>query len=94
MRGPARIIVPGARIEIIDAEWLVRKTERTSRSGNVIYAVGVSGIVRNKEALFVESFEDGIEIIDPASTALVADPSAYFTDTLLYLEGQLQRSLP
>ena len=70
------------------------KLNAPAASGNVIYAVGVSGNVRNKEALFVESFEDGIEIIDPASTALVADPSAYFTDTLLYLEGQLQRSLP
>jgi ERCC4-related helicase len=94
MSGTTQTVVPGARIEIRDAEWLVRKTERTSRSGNVIYAVGVSGIVRNKEAVFVESFEDGIEIIDPATTALVADPSAYFTDTLLYLEGQLQRTLP
>jgi hypothetical protein len=50
--------------------------------------------VRNKESVFVESFEDEIEIIDPATTALVADQSAYFKDTLLYLEGQLQRSLP
>ena len=43
------------------------KLNAPAASGNVIYAVGVSGIVRNKEALFVESFEDGIEIIDPAS---------------------------
>jgi superfamily II DNA or RNA helicase len=87
-------IVPGARIEIRDAEWLVRRTERTSRSGNIIYAVGISGIVRDKESIFVESLEQGIEIVDPALTELVPDSSPYFTDTLLYLEGQLQRSLP
>ncbi len=86
--------VPGARIEIRDAEWLVRRTERTSRSGNIIYAVGISGIVRDKEAVFVETLEQGIEIVDPVLTDLVPDESPYFKDTLLYLEGQLQRSLP
>ncbi len=90
----SRSVVPGARIEIRDAEWLVRRTERTSRSGNIIYAVGISGIVRDKEAVFVENLEQGIEIVDPTLTELVADESPYFKDTLLYLEGQLQRSLP
>ncbi|HIJ43797.1 MAG TPA: hypothetical protein HPP75_07435, partial [Rhodospirillaceae bacterium] len=67
---------------------------RSSRSGSIIYAVGISGIVRDKEAVFVENLEQGIEIVDPALTELVPDGSPYFKDTLLYLEGQLQRSLP
>ena len=87
-------IVPGARIEIRDAEWLVKRTERSGRSGSVIYAVGVSGVVRDKEAVFVQSLEDKVEIVDPALTELVPDRSPFFKDTLLYLEGQLQRSLP
>lgn len=87
-------IVPGARIELRDAEWLVRRTEQSSRSGKLIYAVGLSGIVRDKEAVFVDSLEKKIEIVDPTLTELVPDQSPYFRDTLLYLEGQLQRSLP
>ena len=90
----SQVIVPGARIEIRDAEWLVRRTERSSRSGSIIYAVGISGIVRDKEAVFVENLEQRIEIVDPTLTELVPDGSPYFKDTLLYLEGQLQRSLP
>ena len=86
-------ILPGARIEIRDSEWLVRRVERSARSGNLIYAVG-SGIVRDKEAIFVENLEKNIDIIDPSLTELVSDSSPYFKDTLLYLEGQLQRSLP
>jgi SNF2 family DNA or RNA helicase len=87
-------IVPGARIEIRDAEWLVRRIERSARSGNVIYAVGLSGIVRDKEAVFIDSLEKNIEVVDPSLTELISDSSPYFRDTLLYLEGNLQRSLP
>jgi hypothetical protein len=94
MAQPSQSVVPGARIEIRDAEWLVRRTERGSRVGSIIYAVGVSGIVRDKEAVFVENLEQEIEIVDPALTELVPDNSPYFKDTLLYLEGQPQRSLP
>lgn len=35
------------------ARWLVRRVERSARSGNVIYTVGLSGIIRDKEAVFV-----------------------------------------
>lgn len=94
MASQPQTIVPGARIELRDAEWLVRRTERSPRSGNLIYAVGLSGIVRDKEAVFVDSLEKEIEVVDPKLTDFVPDQSAYFTDTLLYLEGQLQRSLP
>ncbi|MEX0328914.1 MAG: helicase-related protein [Ruegeria sp.] len=87
-------IVPGARIELRDAEWLVRRTEQSPRSGKLIYAVGLSGIVRDKEAVFIDSLEKRIEVVDPARTELVPDESPYFRDTLLYLEGQLQRSMP
>ena len=80
-------VVPGSRIEIRDAEWLVRRTKRTSRLGNIIYAIGISGIVRDKEAVFGENLEQGIEIVDPVLTELVPDESPYFKDTLLYLEG-------
>jgi ERCC4-related helicase len=94
MSSASQSLVPGARIEIRDAEWIVKKIERSSRSGNIIYVTGISGIVQDKDAIFIDSLEGDIEIIDPAKIELVADGSSYFNDTLLYLEGQLQRSLP
>ena len=87
-------IVPGARIAVRDAEWLVRKTEMSARSGRVIHVVGLSNIVRDKESIFIEKFEDEIEIIDPKNTKLVADISPFFKDSLLYLDGQIRRALP
>ena len=90
-------IVPGARIEVRDAEWLVKRTEQSGNSRSVIHAVGLTGIVRNKEAIFVKELEEthgGIKVVDPTSIEFVSDDSSHFKDTLLYLEGQIQRALP
>ncbi len=85
---------PGARVVIRDAQWLVRKVERTQGKGHVIHAIGLSDIVRNKEAQFLTNIEQNIEILDPAETALKQDLSASFRDSLLYLESLLQKTIP
>ena len=94
MATEALSIVPGARIAIRDAEWLVRKTEQSSRSGTVVHVVGLSNLVRDKEAIFIEKFEDDVEIIDPKNTKLVPDKCPQFLDSRLYLDGQIRRALP
>ena len=94
MATEALSIVPGARIAVRDVEWLVRKTEQSSRSGTVIHAVGLSNLVRDKEAIFIEKFEDEVEIINPKNTKLVPDGSSQFLDSRLYLDGQIRRALP
>lgn len=91
-------LVAGARIRVRDAEWVVGHVERNSISGNVIHATGISGIVRDRTAIFVESVEKqrgrGIEIVDPADVKLVADGSAGYEDTLLHLEAAFRKSAP
>ena len=48
--------VPGARIEIRDAEWVIRRVDLTSDNGYQLTCDGISGIselVRGKEAIFL-----------------------------------------
>ncbi len=48
---------PGARIIVRDAQWLVRKVERTRNGGHVIHCTGLCEIVRDREARFMTSIE-------------------------------------
>jgi len=88
---------PGARVLIRDAEWIVKRTDRASAGGWSLQVVGVSELVRDKEARFVTAIEDqhgGVTVLDPADTTLAPDPSPQFRDTRLYLESLLRQSPP
>ena len=91
-------LVAGARVKVRDAEWVVAHVSRSATSGAIVHATGISGVVCDKEAIFVEAIENsrgrGIEVIDPANVELVADPSSGYADTLLHLEAALRKSAP
>lgn len=87
-------IAPGAHILVRDAAWRVRQVDRTSSGGLIIEAVGLSEIVADKEAIFLEEYEPSIEVLDPAGVALVPDDSRQFRRSLLYLESQLRQIPP
>lgn len=107
-----KMIAPGARIVVRDAEWLVRKVDnyfRDTREGpkpvRSISAVGISEIVRDKEAIFIDEIENsygrmrnvaepGIQVLDPADTKLVPDTSSEYRKTILYIESNLRRIAP
>ena len=84
---------PGARIIVRDAQWLVRKVERTQGNGHIVHAIGLSELVRDKEAQFLTR-ADSIEVMDPAETAIVQDSSPNFRSSLLYMESLLRKTLP
>ncbi len=84
---------PGTRVLVRDEEWLVRNADQCSAGGYELRCVGVSELVRNREAVFLASL-DRIEIIDPRETELVADPSPGFRAALLYLEARLRQTVP
>ena len=84
----------GARLRIRDEEWLVRRVDPASDGGHLLSCEGVSELVRGKPFLFLTQLESDIELLDPALTQLVPDPSSHFHSTLLYLEAQLRRSTP
>lgn len=88
-------LAPGARVLIRGAEWIVKSTDRVSTGGHSVLAVGVSELVRHKEARFLTHIDDKhIVVLDPAETDLLADDSPQFKNTRLYLESLLRQSPP
>ncbi len=87
---------PGARVEIRDAEWIVRRVDRSSDHGHQLTCDGISELVRGKEAVFLTQLEgDGqIRVLDPVTTTLVQDKSNAFERSLLYIESQLRQATP
>lgn len=85
---------PGSRVLIRDEEWLVRRVDPSSDGGRLLSCDGVSELVRGRAVQFLTKLENEIKILDPAKTELVADTSAHFNSTFLYLEAQLRRSTP
>ena len=85
---------PGARVVIRDAEWLVRKVDRTSTGGQAITVVGLSELVKDREAIFLSRIEKQIDILDPVDTRLVPDPSSSYQASLLYMESLLRHKPP
>jgi superfamily II DNA or RNA helicase len=85
---------PGARILVRDAEWLVRRVDSTSTGGQALRVIGISELVRDKEAIFLTEIDNKIEVLDPAKTKLVPDPSSGYRSSLLYLESLFRQTTP
>jgi superfamily II DNA or RNA helicase len=85
---------PGARIEIRDAEWIIRRVDLTSDHGCQLTCDGISELVRGKEAIFLTQLEDRdqVKILDPTTTTLLQDTSNSFEQSLLYIESQLRQA--
>ena len=88
------IFAPGARIVVRDAEWLIRRVDRTSTGGQALSVVGISELVRDKEAIFLDEAEKTIEVLDPVDTKLVKDSSTSYQASLLYMESLLRQTPP
>jgi hypothetical protein len=76
----------------------VRRVDRTSTGGQCLSVIGLSELVKEKEAIFLPEIEsqagNGIEVLDPAETKLVPDTSSSFRDSLLYIESLLRQTPP
>ncbi len=89
-------IAPGAHIQVRDAVWRVLKVDQTSSGTQAWTVVGVSEIVRDQEAIFLEEYERdergelAVKVLDPKLTRLVADTSEQHRATLVYLEALLR----
>lgn len=85
---------PGARVEIRDEEWVIRRVDGVISGGYCLNCEGVSELVKDKDALFLTTLESNIKILDPKETELIQDNSPQFTKSLLYIESQLRQSIP
>ncbi|MFD0802367.1 helicase-related protein [Streptomonospora algeriensis] len=90
---------PGARIEVRDAEWMVRNcvpADAFEQDGYVLRATGVSEFVRGEDAVFFTGLEEraggGVRRLRPEETELVADHSSRFATSRLFLESVLRRT--
>ena len=91
---PEITFAPGARVLIRDAEWVVRSVDPSAAGGQQLLCVGVSELVREREAIFLTKLEPQIEVLDPAKAALVRDRSPRFADSLLFMESHLRQAAP
>lgn len=93
-------IAPGTRIELRNEEWLVRRLDNTASGGQQLTCVGLSELVRDKEAIFLTELDNNstlktrINVLNPVETEFVSDKSGGFIDSRLYLEAQLRESPP
>ncbi|NLX25053.1 MAG: DEAD/DEAH box helicase [Lentisphaerae bacterium] len=94
MSGKAGTYAPGARVVVRDAEWLIRRVDRTSSGAQALRVVGLSGLVRDQERIFLDSIERSIDIVDPRETRFVADESPYYRQSRLYIESLLRQTPP
>jgi ERCC4-related helicase len=90
----SQTIAPGARIVVRDAEWLVRRVDRTSTGRQALSVIGISELVRDKDAVFLDELEQPIRILKPEETTLVLDGSPSYRTSLLYMESLLRRTPP
>lgn len=84
---------PGMRVIIRDEEWMIKKIEKNNLGNNALHCVGISPLVKDKEAIFLSDLER-IQIVDPAKVKLVSDPSPFYKKSLLYLESQWRGQIP
>jgi len=84
---------PGMRTIIRDEEWMVKKVERNNMGNDVLYCIGVSPLVKDREVIFLTDLEK-ISIVNPKDVQLVADGSSFFRRTQLYLESQWRQQIP
>jgi len=89
----APVYAPGLRVEIRDAEWVVKHADLTSNGTYSLLVSGISELVRGKEARFLDEI-DQVRALHPEDTDLIPDSSPRFADTRLYLESLLRQSPP
>ncbi|MCD6199383.1 MAG: DEAD/DEAH box helicase [Deltaproteobacteria bacterium] len=94
MTAMGNIFAPGTRVVVRDAEWLVRKVDRISTGGQSLNVIGISELVKGKEAIFLTEIDKNIEVLDPAKTNLVPDKSSSYQASLLYMESLLRQTPP
>ena len=75
---------PGMRTIIRDEEWMIKKIETNSLGNRTLYCVGVSPLVKDREAIFLTDLEQ-IQIVNPAEVKLICGCfSVLQTSTIIF----------
>lgn len=84
---------PGMRTIIRDEEWMVKKVEINSLGNKTLHCVGISPLVKEKEAIFLTDLEQ-VAIVNPAEVKLIPDSSPFYKRALLFIESQWRQKIP
>src|SRR5260370_28513707 len=93
-RAQEAAFAPGLRVEIRDAEWVIKRADVTSSGTYSLLVTGISELVRGKEARFLTEIDRDIKPLHPEDTELVPDDSPRYSNARLYLESLLRQSPP
>lgn len=90
---PSRHFTPGTRIHVRGEDFILTKTiPRQDQKHWILYAEGISELVRGVSFTFDTEIDQHIRIINPANTRLVADTGQGYRKTKLFIETQLRNS--
>lgn len=89
------------RLNIRGEEWLLRNVVSTKHGTCRLDVIGLSPMVRDREAIFMADLEESlperwgrIQILDPRETEPVRDDSPYFRNARLHLEVLMRQTAP
>lgn len=91
--GP-KSFAPGARIEVRDAEWRIKRVDQTSDNSYLLSCDGLSELVNGREAYFLTNLEKNIRVLQPEDTQLIDDSSDSYRASRLYIDTLMRRSVP
>ena len=89
------------RLNIRGEEWLLRNVVATRHGTCRLDVIGLSSMVRDREAVFMADMEESlperwgrIRMLDPHETEPVRDDSPYFRNSRLHLEVLMRQTAP
>jgi SNF2 family DNA or RNA helicase len=68
--------------------------EKKPTGDNTLTVMGISELVKDKEAIFLDSVDKDIEVLDPVDTKLIPDESSAYQKSMLYMESLLRQTPP
>ena len=73
---------PGTRVMIRDEEWVIRKVERNDLDRQSLHCIGISPLVKGRDAIFLEDLEEVIPMAPEDSRFFREGQLATGSDTL------------